>query len=66
MWVHAVIGIAVDITIIALPVLVIRTMMIIWREALRIIPIFCVGIFGIITGIIRLSLMVQTNFAIDS
>lgn len=66
MWVHGAIGITIDVAIIALPVWLVRLMMILWRDALRIIPIFCVGIFFIIAGVVRLSLMLRTNFAIDT
>lgn len=66
MWTHASIGIAVDFALLALPIWVVHSKMIWSAKTIRVILIFCIGLFAVITGIVRLSIMVNTNFAIDS
>lgn len=66
MWTHAGVGIAVDTAIIALPIWVVHSMMMFSTKALRVVIVFCVGIFATITGIVRLSIMTRTNFAVDT
>lgn len=66
MWTHASVGIAVDFCLFALPIWVVHSKMIWSAKTIRVILIFCVGLFAVITGIIRLAIMVNTNFAIDT
>jgi hypothetical protein len=66
MWTHGAVGIAVDISLLALPVWVVSRKMMNTSKAVRVVLIFFVGIFVIITGIVRLSIMVGTDFAVDT
>lgn len=66
MWTHAAIGIAVDIALLVLPIWVVHSQMMSGAKMIRVIMIFCIGIFASITGIVRMALMVETNFAIDT
>lgn len=66
MWTHAAVGVAIDMAIIALPIWVVHSKMMLSAKAMRVVLVFCVGIFATITGIIRLSIMVRTDFAIDT
>jgi hypothetical protein len=66
MWTHAGVGIAVDVCLFALPIWIVRNKMINAAKAARISLIFCVGIFATVTGIVRLSIMTRTDFAIDT
>lgn len=66
MWAHASAGIATDVALIALPIWVIHSKMMFSAKMIRVMLIFCVGIFAAVTGIVRLAIMVRTNFAEDT
>ncbi|KAH7018047.1 uncharacterized protein B0I36DRAFT_368098 [Microdochium trichocladiopsis] len=66
MTVHAALGIAIDISLVALPVWVIYTKMIFSKRKFRVILIFAVGIFVIITGLVRFILIRTTPFNEDA
>jgi hypothetical protein len=66
MWTHAGFGIFVDFSLLLLPVWVIHSQMIFSAKTIRVILIFCVGLFVIITGIVRLAIMAQTDFSTDT
>ncbi|ETS75639.1 hypothetical protein PFICI_12583 [Pestalotiopsis fici W106-1] len=66
MWAHSSIGIVVDVALFCLPIWVVRSNMMSTAKAVRVALIFCVGIFAVITGIIRLSIIVRTDFSVDT
>ncbi|MBE3043259.1 hypothetical protein IMZ48_11950 [Candidatus Bathyarchaeota archaeon] len=66
MYTHAAAGVAADIVLLALPIWVVQQQMIFSAKMVRVIIIFTVGIFAAVTGIIRLSIMVRTDFAVDT
>jgi hypothetical protein len=62
---HAVIGIIMDVALMALPIWMIWKNMIFTKKVIQVVLIFGVGIFVIITGIIRLWYIKTLVFAID-
>ncbi|KAF7545418.1 hypothetical protein G7046_g9570 [Stylonectria norvegica] len=66
MWTHAIVGICADIALFALPVWVIRSKMKSGAQAFKVMLVFCVGLFVIITGVVRFGMIVTTNFAINT
>lgn len=63
---HAILGIVIDITLVALPIWVIYSNMIFSKRKFRVILIFAVGIFAIVTGLVRFVLIRTTPFNIDA
>jgi hypothetical protein len=66
MWTHAAVGIAVDVALFCLPIWVVRSKMMNAAKAIRVVLIFCVGIFATVTGIVRLTIMARTDFSVDT
>lgn len=66
MNIHSVLGIVIDISLVALPVWVIHTKMMFSGRKFRVILIFAVGIFVIVTGLVRFVLIRITPFNVDA
>jgi hypothetical protein len=66
MNIHSVLGIAIDIALVVLPVWVIHTKMMFSGRKFRVILIFTVGIFVIATGVVRFVLIRITPFNVDA
>jgi hypothetical protein len=62
---HAVIGIITDVALMVLPIWMIWKKMIFTKKVIQVVLIFGVGIFVILTGIIRLWYIKTLIFAID-
>ncbi|KAF3015267.1 hypothetical protein E8E14_005241 [Neopestalotiopsis sp. 37M] len=63
---HAVVGIMADLVLMALPIWVIYTKMMFSRKKFQVILVFSVGVFVVVTGIVRLYYMKTLDFAVDS
>ncbi|KAH8772371.1 hypothetical protein BGZ57DRAFT_895380 [Hyaloscypha finlandica] len=62
---HAVIGIIMDVVLMVLPIWMVWKNMMFTKKAIQVILIFSVGIFVIVTGIVRLWYIKTLVFAID-
>ncbi|KAH6983981.1 hypothetical protein EDB80DRAFT_756822 [Ilyonectria destructans] len=66
MWAHAILGICIDIVLFSLPIWVIRSNMKFSTKTIKVILVFCVGLFAIVTGIVRFAFVATTDFATDT
>lgn len=66
MTAHAIIGIITDLVLMALPIWVIYSKMIFSRKKFQVLLVFSVGVFVVVTGIVRLYCMKTLDFAVDS
>lgn len=62
---HAVTGIFIDVALLALPLWLLYSNMIWSKKTLQVMMVFALGVFAVVTGIIRFSLMVKANIIID-
>lgn len=63
---HAILGIIFDIMLMALPIWVIYKKMLWSKKTFQVIAVFSVGIFVVVTGIIRLYYIQTMDWAVDS
>ena len=66
MWTHVIVGICIDIALFVLPIWVIRSKMTFGTKAIKVMLVFCVGLFVIITGVVRFGIIVTTDFAVNT
>ncbi|KAI1849664.1 hypothetical protein JX265_008000 [Neoarthrinium moseri] len=66
MWAHSSIGIVIDLALFFLPIWIVRSKMMHTAKAIRVVLIFLVGIFVLATGIVRLAIIVSTDFSKDT
>lgn len=59
------VGLVVDIALLVLPIYIICTKMIWSRKAIQVMLVLSVGVFVIVTGIVRLYMIVTLDFTID-
>lgn len=62
---NSVVGIIIDVSLVALPIWVVRTNLKFSTKTLSVIGIFCVGIFAVTMGIVRLIWNLVTDFNED-
>jgi hypothetical protein len=62
---HGVVGIVVDLALLVLPIYIIYTKMIWSRKAIQVMLVLSIGVFVIVTGIVRLYMIITLDFTID-
>lgn len=62
---HAFVGLFIDAGLLALPVWIVYTRMIFSKKTLSVLLVFSFGIFAIVTGIVRIVLMLTVDFTSD-
>jgi len=65
MTINAGFGIFIDCVLLGLPIWIISKKMIMSRKMIQVVAIFCVGIFVVVTGVVRLFYMKTLSFASD-
>ena len=62
---HAISGIVIDVALMIMPIWLIYSKMIWSRRTIQVILVMSVGAFAVVTGVVRLILMMTLNFAAD-
>ena len=62
---HAIVGIVIDVALLLLPLYTIYTKMIWSKRTIQVLIVMSVGVFVLITGVLRLYFMLTLNFASD-
>lgn len=62
---HAVAGIVIDVALLILPVYIIYTKMIWSRKTIQVMLVLSIGVFVVVTGIVRLIMILTLNFTVD-
>ncbi|CZR57694.1 related to integral membrane protein [Phialocephala subalpina] len=65
-WTHSGIGVFIDILLLVIPLWIISTRMVVSTTKKRVLLVFSVGLFVVITGAVRLGIIVTTNFAVNT
>ncbi|CCF36516.1 hypothetical protein CH063_08066 [Colletotrichum higginsianum] len=66
MLAHAIISIFVDCMLVALPLWVVTNYLKMGVKAIQILLVFSFGIFAVATGIVRLSIIITTDFSVNT
>ncbi|KAH8892642.1 hypothetical protein GQ53DRAFT_126809 [Thozetella sp. PMI_491] len=66
MWTHGAVGIALDLCMVAMPVWVIYSNMTLSTRMFQVALVFSVGLFAVTAGIVRLIIIVNTDFTTDT
>jgi len=62
---HAVTGLVIDVALLVLPVYIIYTKMIWSRKTIQVLLVLSIGVFVIVTGVVRLIMILTLNFTTD-
>lgn len=65
MLTHAVTGLVVDMCLFSMPIYMIYTTMMWSRRTLQVLVVMSVGLFYVVTGLVRMVLMRTLNFTAD-
>ncbi|KAH7149695.1 hypothetical protein B0J13DRAFT_312862 [Dactylonectria estremocensis] len=66
MWAHSIVSIVADIALFGLPIWVIHRKMTFGSKAVKVILVFCVGLFAIIMGCVRFGFIITTDFSTNT
>lgn len=62
---HAWIGLFLDVALLLLPLWIVYTKMMFTKKTASVLLIFSFGVFAVVTGIVRIALMLSVNFTAD-
>ncbi|KFZ24150.1 hypothetical protein V502_01362 [Pseudogymnoascus sp. VKM F-4520 (FW-2644)] len=65
-WTHAAIGVAVDVALLVVPIALVYKKMMFSRRSIKVMIVLSVGIFVTVTGIIRLIIIVNVDFSVNT
>lgn len=66
-WAHSIVGVFTDIALFILPIWIIRKNLIrVTAHTAKVFLVFAVGLFAIITGVLRFAITVTSNFEVNT